>query len=207
VSRRPRVAGALVIVVLIVAVAAPARGQPRPGDDLACPPGTERGRAERGSGTEEWCERPGANPRVLDGPFVSRHSDGAIHTRGDYRDGKPSGTWKSWHANGAPSGEATFVDGKPTGMVLGWYPSGQASFVAGFRDGAPIGSLEVFDPAGRMRSAVDFGPDGTERRRRAWDDANREIDPRSPPARDSEQRALASSQLIPMALTAAGVGR
>lgn len=197
----------LAIAMLAAAVADPARAQSRPGDLIACPPGTERGRTERGSGSDEWCARPGTDPRLLDGPFVSRHADGAILTRGDYREGKPSGTWKSWHVNGTPSGEATFVDGKPTGMVLGWYPSGQASVVGGFRDGTPTGSLEMFDPAGRMRSVVYFGPDGTERSRRAWDDANHEIDPRSPQARDAEQRALASSELLDMALTAAGVAR
>ena len=74
-------------------------------------------------------------------------------------------------------------------------------------DGTPIGSLEIFDPAGRMRSAVDFGADGRERSRRAWDEANREIDPRSPEARDAEARAVASSRLIQIALMAASVRR
>jgi hypothetical protein len=105
------------------------------------------------------------------------------------------------------SGEVTFVEGKPNGMLVGWYPSGQASFVVGFRDGAPIGSLETFDPAGRMRTTVDFGADGKERSRRAWDDANHEIDPRSREALEAELRAVASSPLIAMALMAASVGR
>jgi len=195
------------IATLAATVVRPAHGQARAGGPIVCPPGTQPGSAARASGSEEWCERPGTNPRVLAGPFVVRHPDGAIATRGDYRDGKPSGTWKSWHPNGAQSGEVTFVQGKPNGMLLGWYPSGQASFVVGFRDGAPIGALETFDPAGRMRTTVDFGADGKERSRRAWDDANHEIDPRSREAVEAEQRAVASSPLIAMALMAASVGR
>jgi hypothetical protein len=151
--------GAVAIAMLAAPLVRPAGGQPRPGDPIICPKGSERGAAQRSGGSEEWCARPGTNPRILDGPFVSRHSDGALETRG------------------------------------------------GFRDGMPIGSLEMFDPAGRMRSAVDFGADGKERSRRAWDEANHEIDPRSPEARDAEARAVASSRLIQMALMAASVWR
>ncbi len=127
--------------------------------------------------------------------------------RGEYRDGKPSGTWKSWHPGGAQSGDVTFADGKPTGMLLGWYPNGQASFVGGFRDGTAIGMMEIFDPEGRMRGAVDFGSDGIERSRRAWDDANRAIDPKSSEATAVETRAVQSSLLIYMALMASSVVR
>jgi len=193
--------------VLAVMLATRADGQPRADGSIVCPPGTQRGFAARASGSEEWCERLGTNPRILEGPFVSRHADGAIETRGEYRDGKPSGPWKSWHPGGAQSGEVTFVDGKPNGMLLGWYPSGQASFIVGFRDGAPMGTLETFDAAGRMRTTVDFGADGRERSRRAWDDANHEIDPRSREAVEAEQRAVASSPLIHMALMASSIGR
>jgi hypothetical protein len=191
-------------MLLVSCLVAPARGAD---ETIVCPPGTQRERAQRPSGSEEWCERPGTNPRILEGPFVSRHPDGAVQARGAYRDGKPSGTWKSWHPDGAQSGEVTFVGGKPNGMLLGWYPSGQASFVGGFRDGTPIGAIETFDADGRLRSSVDFGPDGTERGRRAWDDAHREIDPRSGEAHASQQRAFASSPLIHMALMAAAAWR
>lgn len=207
-SGRSRVAIAYVAMAALTAARAmPAGGQPRADEPVVCPPGSQRAVAGRAGGSEEWCERPGTNPRILHGPFVSRHADGGIETRGDYRDGKPSGTWKSWHGTGGQSGEVTFLDGKPNGMLLGWYPGGQTSFMGGFRDGTPIGSVETFDPAGRMRTAVDFGPDGVERRRRAWDDANREIDPRSPQAREAERRAAGCSPLIQMALTASSVGR
>ena len=199
---RVAVASMAIVTLAATTLAKPAGGQLRADEPVICPPGTQRGVSRRAGGSEEWCERPGTNERILDGPFVTRLADGTIETRGDYRDGKPSGLWKSWHASGAQSGEVTFVEGKPNGMLLGWYPSGQTSFVGGFRDGRPMGSLETFDPAGRMRTAVDFGPDGQERRRRAWDDANREIDPRSPEAREAEQRAVTCSPLILMALTA-----
>ena len=99
------------------------------------------------------------------------------------------------------------MDGKPTGMLLGWYPNGQASFVGGFRDGTAIGMMEIFDPEGRMRGAVDFGSDGIERSRRAWDDANRAIDPKSSEATAVETRAVQSSLLIYMALMASSVVR
>ena len=202
-----RVAVAWVTIATLTAtLAGPAGGQLRADEPVVCPSGAQ-GVAGRASGSVEWCERSGTNPRILDGPFVSRHAGGTIETRGVYRDGKPSGIWKSWHASGAQSGEVTFVDGQPNGMLLGWYPSGQTSFVGGFRAGMPIGSLETFDPTGRMRAVVDCGPDGRERSRRAWDDANREIDPRSPEARDAEQRAVTCSPLIHMALTAASIGR
>jgi len=172
------------IAVLAAMLAWRADGQPRADVSIVCQPGTQRGFAARASGREEWCERPGSNPRILDGPFVSRHADGAIETRDEYRDGKPSGPWKSWHPGGAQSGEVTFVDGKPNGMLLGW-----------------------FDAAGRMRTTVDFGADDRERSRRAWDDANHEIDPRSREAVEAELRAVASSPLIHMALIAASIGR
>jgi len=175
----------------------------RAADAIVCSPGTEPREAARAGGRDAWCERTGTNPKVREGPFVSWHVNGAVSIRGQYRDGKPSGDWKSWHATAAQSGEVTFVDGKPTGMLLGWYPNGQASFVGGFRDGTPIGAMELFDPDGRMRGAADFGPDGTERSRRAWDDANRAIDPGSPAAQETSARALQSTPLIYMALTAA----
>jgi len=189
--------------IVLGAAIGPARGQ----DSIVCPAGTQRGAAQRATGSEQWCERAGTNPRILNGPFVSWHPDGAIQVRGEYREGKPSGTWKSWHPNGAQSGEVTFVGGKPTGMLLGWYPNGQASFVVGFRDGTAIGMMEVFDSEGRMRSAVDFGSDGKERSRRAWDDANRAIDPKSSEARAVEARAVQSSLLIDMALMASSAAR
>jgi hypothetical protein len=188
--------GVLAIASLAAVDVRPTGGQPRAGDPIVCPPGTTGGVPRMGGARVEWCERPGAKPPVLDGPFVSRHADGALESRGEYREGKPYGTWKSWHAGGAQSGEVTFVDGKAAGMLLGWYPSGQASFVGGFRDGAPIGTVEIFDAAGRMREAVDFGTDGTQRNRRAWDEADREIDPRSHEALEAEARAVASSPLI-----------
>jgi len=196
--------GALgVAAILLCAVVGAARAQ----DSIVCPAGTQRGTAQRATGSEQWCARPGTNPRILHGPFASWHPAGAIQVRGEYRDGKPSGTWKSWHPGGAQSGEVTFVDGKPTGMLLGWYPNGQASFVGGFRDGTAIGMMEIFDPEGRMRGAVDFGSDGIERSRRAWDDANRAIDPKSSEATAIETRAVQSSLLIYMALMASSVVR
>lgn len=188
-------------LVLVVPPVARAAGT------LDCPPGTQQGTAQRGGSGEAWCERPGSNPRVLDGPFVAWHANGTVAVRGEYRDGRPSGAWRSWHPAGAQSGEVTFVDGKPTGMLLGWYPNGQASFVGGFRDGTAIGAMETFDPRGRMRTSVDFGPDGVERSRRAWDEADREIDPRSAEARDAHTRAVQSTPLIHMALMAAGAFR
>lgn len=174
---------------------------------LVCPPGTERREASRADTRDAWCERPGTNPENLEGPFVSWHPTGAVAVRGQYRDGKPGGDWKSWHPTGAQSGEVTFVDGKPTGMLLGWYPNGQASFVGGFRDGMAIGVMETFDPDGRMRSAIDYGPDGKERSRRAWDDANRAIDPASPSAHETNTRVVQSTPLIYMALMAASAVR
>lgn len=203
-SRRRRALGLGVATAMLASwVAGPARAQ----DSIVCPPGTTLGESTRPSPREQWCERPGTNPKVLDGPFASWHPDGAVHVRGEYRDGKPTGTWKSWHPTGAQSGEVAFVDGKPTGMLLGWYTNGQASFVGGFRDGTAIGMMEVFDPEGRMRGSVDFGPDGKERSRRAWDDANRAIDPKSSEAHSVEMRAVQSSLLIDMAVMASSVVR
>ena len=149
--------GALgVAAILLCAVVGPARAQ----DSIVCPAGTQRGTAQRATGSEQWCERPGTNPRILHGPFASWQPAGAIQVRGEYRDGKPSGTWKSWHPGGAQSGEVTFVDGKPTGMLLGWYPNGQASFVGGFRDGTAIGMMEIFDPASSAAAAPGTTPTG-----------------------------------------------
>jgi hypothetical protein len=87
-------------------------------------------------------------------------------------------------------------------MLLGWYPNGQASFVGGFRDGTAIGTREIFDPQGRMRGSTDFGADGKERNRRAWNDASQAIDPASAEAHAFETRAVQSSLLIYMALMA-----
>lgn len=175
-------------------------------DAIVCPPGTTPGGASSERGREQWCERPGP-PKISHGPYVMYYPNGAVQVRGERRDGAPSGDWKSWHPSGAQSGEVTFVDGKPTGMLLGWYANGQASFVGGFRDGTAIGVMEIFDPEGRMRSAVDYGPDGKEKSRRAWDDGNRAIDPKSPEAHAVETRAVQSSLLIYMALTASSVVR
>jgi hypothetical protein len=78
-----RVGVACVAIAVLAAMPAwRADGQPRADGSIVCPPGTQRGFAARASGSEEWCERPGTNPRILDGPFVSRHADGAIETRG-----------------------------------------------------------------------------------------------------------------------------
>jgi hypothetical protein len=58
-----------------------------------------------------------------------------------------------------------------------------------------------------MRSSVDFGPDGKERSRRAWDHGDREIDPRSSEAGAAEELAMQSSPLIRRALIGSSIGR
>jgi hypothetical protein len=190
-------------LALVLAALAPAGVR---ADDLpACPTGTVRGEAQPATARAVWCERP--DSRMREGPFVSWHPGGGVAVRGQYRDGKPTGAWKSWHPTGAQSGEVTFAEGKPNGMLLGWYPNGQASFVGGFRDGAFIGVVETFDPEGRMRSAIDYGADGTSRSQRAWNERNQAIDPASPSAIEQNTRVSQSTPLIDMALTASATGR
>lgn len=195
-----RVAAALTVGVVLIAVT-PSRAQ-----STACPPDTVAKDHVIASARLQWCERTSGG-EIRHGPFASWFPNGAREMRGEYLDGTPHGRWTSWHPSGAQSGEVTFVHGRPTGMLLGWYPSGQASFVGGFRDGVAIGTVETFDPQGRMRSAVDYGPDGKERSRRAWDDANGEIDARSPQARAAEEQAIQSSPLIRRALVGSNIGR
>jgi hypothetical protein len=191
---------ALPATVLLIAAAA-ASAQP-----LTCPPDTVAKDEVIAGARLQWCERT-TGGEIRHGPFASWYPSGAREMRGEYLDGRPHGQWTAWHPDGAQAAEVTFVHGRPTGMLLGWYPSGQASFVGGFRDGTAIGSMETFDPQGRMRTSVDFGPDGVERSRRAWDEANREIDPRSPAARAAEQQAIESSPLINRALVGSNVRR
>jgi hypothetical protein len=197
---------ALAVGATLVMLAAPTAAQ----DSTACPPGTAPGSAPGSTpdalGREQWCERPGP-PKTSHGPYVRYHASGAARVRGEYANGAPSGAWRSWHPDGTPSGEVTFTDGKPTGMLLGWYANGKASFVGGFRDGTAIGVTEIFDRDGRLRLSVDYGPDGSGRRRSAWDDANRPIDPASPDALAIRDAAVQSSLLIDMALMASSAAR
>jgi len=195
-----RPAAALVLSVVLIA-AAPSHAQ-----SPACPPDTVVKDLVIAGARLQWCERT-TGGEIRHGPFASWYPSGAREMRGEYLDGMPHGRWTAWHPGGAQAGEVTFVHGRPTGMLLGWYPSGQASFVGGFRDGTAIGTMETFDPAGRMRGAIDYGPDGKELSRRAWDDANHEIDPRSPQARAAEEQAIEASPLIRRALIGSNVGR
>jgi hypothetical protein len=193
---------ALAVGATLVMLASPAGAQ----DSSICLPGTTPGSASDALGREQWCERPGP-PKISHGPYVRYHVNGAARVRGDYVNGAPSGAWRSWHPDGTPSGEVTFKDGKPTGMLLGWHANGKASFVGGFRDGVLIGVMEIFDTEGRLRISMDLGPDGKERSHRAWDEASREIDPKSSEARAIQQRAFQSSLLIYKALMASSAVR
>jgi hypothetical protein len=185
---------------LVLVTAGPARPQ-----SLTCPPDTVARDEVSARARVQWCERTAGE--IRHGPFASWYPDGAREMRGEYLEGRPHGPWTAWHPGGAQAAEVTFVQGRPTGMLLGWYPSGQASFVGGFRDGMAIGTIETFDPQGRMRTSVDFGPDGVQRSRRAWDDANHEIDPGSPAARAAEEQATRTSPLIGRALAGSNIAR
>ena len=139
------------------------------------------------------------------GPYLLFYANDTVRVLN--RDSVPDGDWRSFHPDGTPSGEVTFVAGKPTGMLLGWYPNGKARFVGGFRDGVAIGVFEIFDAEGRLRMSVDYGADGSGRRRSAWDATSQAIDPGSAEALAVRERALDSSPLIFKALMSSSAMR
>lgn len=115
------------------------------GVDLTCPKDSVLRESERTGACET---RMG----VGEGPFWSRHANGALRLYGTSQDGKTEGRWLSWHASGKKRIEAQYRKGELVGSFQMWNESGQLVY-AGTHDasGEMDGTWTRWWPNGKER--------------------------------------------------------
>ena len=89
------------ILALGLATALPGTLPAAADEPLACPPGTTLKR-DKPPSLNLWCRNAAG---VRHGPFLGRFDNGAVHTRGQSRDGKKEGWWRHWNAEGVQVSE------------------------------------------------------------------------------------------------------
>jgi len=91
-----------------------------------CPRGAELLGDAPPDGTEQWCQRRGANDQfVKHGLFREWHKNGRKKVVGQYTDGKRHGPWREWYRSGQPSLEGHYTHGEQTGRWLRWHTDGR----------------------------------------------------------------------------------
>jgi len=66
-------------------------------------------RVAKGGVRREQCPEIGTK---LEGTYLSRHDNGTLFLRGEYRDGQKQGRWEQWGPDGAQVATGSYRDGR-----------------------------------------------------------------------------------------------
>ena len=71
---------------------------------------------------------------VKEGPWVSYHDNGQLHTKGTYKDGERDSPWVEHHDNGLLSYSETYKNGSLDGPWVEYHENGQLALKGTYKD-------------------------------------------------------------------------
>lgn len=87
---------------------------------------------------------------VENGEQIYYHKSGAVEMRGNMKDGKRDGLWKSFYENGLPWSETTFKEGKKEGKTTTWYENGKKRYEGSFKNDVESGRWVFWNEDGTL---------------------------------------------------------
>ncbi|MGZ4035335.1 MAG: toxin-antitoxin system YwqK family antitoxin [Bacteroidia bacterium] len=94
---------------------------------------------------------------IKDGEYIERYKNGVIKIKGEMKNGKREGLWKSWYEDGTPWSETTFKAGLKNGPTGTWYENGIKRYEGFYTNDVESGNWMYWDEKGRVHENKDYG--------------------------------------------------
>jgi antitoxin component YwqK of YwqJK toxin-antitoxin module len=93
---------------------------------------------------------------IKNGEYIQYYKNGVTKMRGEMKDGKREGLWKSFYENGLPWSETTFKNGIKNGKTATWYENEKKRYDGYFKDDAESGKWTFWDEKGNLVTTKDY---------------------------------------------------
>ena len=90
------------------------------------------------------------------GMYEKKHPNGQISIRGEMRDGKREGVWKSYYESGLPWSEGEYKNGVREGISITWYENGQKRYEGRYANGKQAGKWKYWNENGQLEKEIDY---------------------------------------------------
>lgn len=92
-----------------------------------------------------------------DGEFVSKHPNGVIYMKGEYKNGVRIGQWDSYYETGKLWSEMFYdLTGKKSGPNVVFYENGNKRYEGNFLNDEQVGTWSFYDESGKLVKKVNF---------------------------------------------------
>lgn len=95
-------------------------------------------------------------PKINHGPYSEFRPDGAKYCRGQYQDGRRTGSWTFWHTGGRVAKSGDYKGGKPEGPWTFWREDGTKERVEIYADGKREGRWLFYYPGGKLSKQEEY---------------------------------------------------
>jgi antitoxin component YwqK of YwqJK toxin-antitoxin module len=106
--------------------------------------------------TTEFTIKASQDTVTADGDHIERYKNGVIRIRGNMKDGKREGLWKSWYEDGKQWSETTFKAGIKNGKTTTWYENGNKRYEGEYTNDEESGLWTYWDESGKEVSKQDY---------------------------------------------------
>ena len=94
---------------------------------------------------------------IQEGESIQRYKNGVIKMRGQMKNGKREGAWKSWYEDGTQWSETAFKEGIKNGPTTTWYENGKKRYEGYYTNDNESGKWTYWDENGKQQSSKDYG--------------------------------------------------